>query len=89
MANKTEVQKLPKAVVLMAAAVVLAGTVALGATLGGSGKNEPEIVTVSTLEKIINISELSTLLRYTTASPRWRTKTNRRRLTTMFPMRQG
>lgn len=60
MANKAEVKKLPKAVLLVAAAVVLAGAIALGVTLGGSGKNEPEIVTVSTLEKIINISELST-----------------------------
>ena len=51
--------KLPVAGVAAAAVVVLAA-VLFGLTLGGQKAHPPEIVTVSTLERIINISELST-----------------------------
>lgn len=49
-----------KGIVIIIIVIFIIATVIVGLTLSGKTKAKPEVVTVSTLERIINISELST-----------------------------
>ena len=59
--TKKQLPKKMQLIILVVAAVLVVGIAVLAITgLSSSQESEPEVITVSTLERIINVSELST-----------------------------
>ena len=60
MENKTQTKKPRLLMMVLAVVLVIGVAVFIAFQMKGADKPEPEVITVSTLEKIINVSELST-----------------------------
>lgn len=77
-------------VLVIAAVVILVAIAAVAVLLQTSGREEPQpqVFNKSTLEGSSMLANCPHLRRFITELLGWQTRKSRRRLTTMFPMRQ-